>query len=151
MGTAVAEPPRIDADLNGRTQMQGRTLLHALAATVLVISSGGCVAAVAAGAGAGAAMAYDDRGVSSIVEGSVDGVFARAQTVFSDMGITETSQDNDGDERELQGRAGNDLEVTVDIERESASTVSVSVYAQRNTVNWDREYARSVLERIIAR
>lgn len=96
-------------------------------------------------------MVYNDRGVSSIVEGSVDGVFARAQTVFREMGITETSQDNDGDERELQGRAENDLEVTVDIERETASTVSVNVYAQRNTVNWDREYARSVLERIIAR
>jgi hypothetical protein len=131
--------------------MHSRTMLRVLAGSLLVISSGGCMTAVAAGAGAGAALAYDDRGVSTRMEGTVDGVFARAQTVFREMGITETSQDNDGNERELQGRAANDLEVTVDIEAETASMVSVTVYAQRNTVNWDREYARSVLQRIMAR
>ena len=131
--------------------MQSRTILRVLAGSLLMISSGACMTAVAAGAGAGAALAYDDRGVSTKMEGTVDGVFARAQTVFREMGITETSQDNDGNERELQGRAANGLEVTVDIEAETPSMVSVNVYAQRNTVNWDRDYARSVLQRIMAR
>lgn len=131
--------------------MQHRIMLRGLVAAVLALSAAGCGAAVAAGAGAGAAMAYDDRGVSTRMEGTVDGVFARAQTVFREMGITETAQDNDGDERELQGRAANGLEVTVDIERDAGSMVSVNVFAQRNTVNWDRDYARDVLQRIMAR
>lgn len=131
--------------------MQSRIMLRVVVGAMLVTASGGCTAAVAAGAGAGAALAYDDRGVSTRMEGTVDGVFARAQAVFREMGITETAQDNDGDERELQGRASNDLEVTVDIERDTGSMVSVNVFAQRSTVNWDRDYARDVLQRIMRR
>lgn len=131
--------------------MRNRTSISILAALLLATGSGGCMTAAVAGAGAGAALAYDDRGVSTTMQGSVDGVFARAQTVFREMGITETAQDNDGDERELKGQAGNGLEITVDIEAESATMVQVAVFAQRNTVNWDREYARSVMERIMAR
>ncbi|HEX6910095.1 MAG TPA: hypothetical protein VF142_06865 [Longimicrobium sp.] len=131
--------------------MRYPTSLSIVAALLLGLGSGGCMTAAVAGAGAGAALAYDDRGVSTRMQGSVDGVFARAQAVFREMGITETAQDNDGDERELKGQAGNGLEITVDIEAESESMVSVGVFAQRNTVNWDREYARSVMERIMAR
>jgi hypothetical protein len=129
--------------------MRSHTMLGTLLGFMLMLASGGCLA-VAAGAGAGAALAYDDRGVSTKIEGTVDEVFARSQGVFRAMGITETSQDNDGDERELQGRSGNDLEVTVDIKADGPSLVSVNVYAQRNTVNWDRRYARNVLQRIMA-
>ena len=130
--------------------MQQRTMPRTIITVMLALSTAGCMA-VAAGAGAGAALAYNDRGVSTRMEGTVDGVFARAQAVFREMGITETSQDNDGDERELQGRAPNDLEVTVDIELDRGSMVSVNVFAQRSTVDWDRDYARDVLQRIMAR
>lgn len=118
----------------------------------LIPAAQACAAAVAAGAGAGAAIAYSERGVSSKVEGSVDQVFQRSRAVFQEMGITETAQDADtqGTERELQGRSG-DLEVTVDIKRENDTLSSVEVFAQRTTVDWDRDYARDVLQRIIAR
>jgi hypothetical protein len=131
--------------------MRSRTMPGTVVGFLLMLASGGCLAAVAAGTGAGAAVAYNERGVSTRMEGTVDGVFARAQAVFREMGITETSQDNDGGERELQGRSGNDLEVTVDIEADGPSLVSVNVFAQRNTVSWDRDYARSVLQAIMAR
>lgn len=120
-----------------------------LAGLSLVAGSAGCTAAVAAGAGAGAAIAHNERGAEAKVAGTVNQIFARAQGVFRDMGITETAQDNDGDrERELKGRRG-DLEITVDIEGESEGMVSVNVYAQRSTVDWDRDYAREVLQRIV--
>lgn len=45
----------------------------------------------------------------------------------------------------------NDLEVTVDIELDRGSMVSVNVFAQQSTVNWDRDYARDVLQRIMRR
>lgn len=132
--------------------MRIRTTVTAVLACGMMLMTTGCMAAAAAGAGAGAAVLYNDRGVSTKMEGTVDGVFARAQTVFREMGITETAQDNDdtGRERELQGRSGGDLEVTVDIKEVDGSMVSVEVFAQRNTVNWDREYARNVLQRIMS-
>ena len=126
-----------------------QTFIRLVAGLSLVAVAAGCTAAVAAGAGAGAAIAYNERGAESKVAGTVDQVFARAQGVFRDMGITETAQDNDGDrERELKGRRG-DLEITVDIQRESEGMASVNVYAQRSTVDWDREYAREILQRIV--
>lgn len=130
--------------------MRIRTTVTAVLACGTMMLATGCMVA-AAGAGAGAAVLYNDRGVSTKMEGTVDGVFARAQTVFREMGITETARDNDdtGRERELQGRSG-DLEVTVDIKEVDGSMVSVEVFAQRSTVNWDRDYARSVLRRIMS-
>lgn len=118
----------------------------------LIPAAQACAAAVAAGAGAGAAIAYSERGATSKVEGTVDQVFQRSRAVFQEMGITETGMDGGvGEaERELQGRSG-DLEVTVDIQRENDALTSVEVFAQRNTVDWDRDYARNVLQRIIAR
>lgn len=126
-----------------------QTLIRLVAGLSLVAVTAGCTAAVAAGAGAGAAIAYNERGAESKVAGTVNQVFARAQGVFRDMNITETAQDNGSDqERELKGRRG-DLEITVDIQRESEGMVSVNVYAQRSTVDWDREYAREILQRIV--
>jgi hypothetical protein len=68
------------------------------------------------------------------------------------MGITETGHDmgDDGTEHELKGRQG-DLEITVDIKRESETLTSVEVFAQESTIEWDRDYARRVLEAIMAR
>ena len=128
------------------------SVARTLAILVLISFLQACGTAIAAGAGAAAAIAYSDRGVSSKVQGSVDEVFARSQAVFQEMGITQTAVDSNtqGTERELQGREG-DLEITVDIKRENDRLTAVEVFAQRTTVDWDRDYARRVLERIIAR
>ncbi|HEU4456946.1 MAG TPA: hypothetical protein VFR81_28010 [Longimicrobium sp.] len=37
----------------------------------------------------------------------------------------------------------------MDIQRESEGMVSVNVYAQRSTVDWDRDYAREIVRRIV--
>ena len=118
---------------------------------VLATSAPACLAAAAA-AGAGGAIAWTQRGASSSVSGSVDQVYGRAEAVFRDMGITQTGQSSgdQGAERSLKGTR-EDTEVTVEIERESASTSKVEVYARRNTVEFDRGYARDVLTRIVNR
>jgi hypothetical protein len=129
---------------------QSLTVLRGCVLLALVTLLSSCLA-LAAGAGAGAAIAYNERGVSSKAQGTVDQVFQRSVAVFREMGITQTGQDSDDDdERELKGTRG-DLEVTVDIKRENASMVSVEVFAQKNTVEWDRDYARDVLQRILSR
>lgn len=127
-----------------------RSLRWALLAA-LVTSAPACLAAAAA-AGAGGAIAWTQRGASSSVPGSVEQVYQRAEAVFRDMGITATGQSSGdgGAERSLKGTR-EDTEVTVEIERESASTAQVEVYARRNTVEFDRNYARDVLARIVSR
>ena len=132
--------------------MNGKGLqAAALALVPFCLVLGGC-AAVAAGAGAAAAIAYSERGVSSKVEGSPAQVFQRSQAVFRDLGITETGHEmgETGTEHELKGRRG-DLEITVDMHRENDTLTSVDVYAQKSAVEFDRDYARQVLEAIIAR
>lgn len=117
----------------------------------LMAAAPACLAA-AAGVGAAGAIAWTSRGASSAVEGSVDQVYRRAEAVFRAMGITQTGQSSadQGAERTLKGTR-DDLEVTVAIERQSAATSQVEVYARRSPVEWDKSYARDVLARIIQR
>jgi hypothetical protein len=115
--------------------------------------SPGClaVAAVGAGAGAAGAVAWTQRGASSLAQGSVDAVFHRSEDVFRDMGIARTgdAMRDSGAHRSLTGRSG-DLEITVEVERASSTTSNVEVYARRNEVQYDKGFARDVLSRIVA-
>lgn len=121
----------------------------ALAASPLV--AGGCFLA-AAGAGAAGAVAYTNRGASSDVAGTVDQVFDRAVTAFQQAGISETgrSTEDNGDKRKLLGMKG-EQEVTVDLSRSNATTTKVEVTARKSPVEYDRELAKDVLSRIVAR
>lgn len=114
----------------------------------------GCVAAVAAaaGAGAGAGVYLTTRGASSLAEGSLSGMAERTLTVFRDAGVqhTVTETQEDGSGRTYRGFADG-MEITVELERESATVTRVTVYARRSTVEWDREYARGLLQRIVTR
>ena len=131
--------------------MHGRNLrqLGLLLISGLLLSS--CLA-VAAGAGAGAAVAWTQRGASSVVEGSVEQVFQRSTAVFQEMGIGQTGQstEDSGRKRKLTGTKG-DLEVTVELSRASETTTSVEVYAHRSPVEWEKDFARDVLSRIVQR
>jgi hypothetical protein len=108
----------------------------------------GCVAAAAAGA-AGAVYATT-RGAEALVNGSVDDVTTRARAVMKDMGIAPEGEETHtaGDKHELKGKQG-DLDVTIDMERSDSATTKVEVYARKNLAEWDKDYARSVLERIV--
>ncbi|HXE57965.1 MAG TPA: hypothetical protein VNK43_08185 [Gemmatimonadales bacterium] len=120
-----------------------------LVALVAISALGGCVAA-AAGAGAAAGIYLTSRGAESLVRGSTDEVVARTRTAFSQLGIEETGYEKDegGDEQELRGTKG-DLEITVGLEREGPTTTRVEVVAKRGTVQWDKDYAKDVLSRIV--
>lgn len=126
-------------------------MLRWLLLVALVTAAPACLAAAAA-AGAGGAIAWTNRGASSDVSGSVDQVYQRAEAVFRDMGIAVTGQSSEdrGTERTLRGTR-EDMEITVEIERETDTTSEVEVYARKNSVEWDRNYARDVLTRIINR
>lgn len=117
---------------------------------LLSTSAGGCLAA-AAGAGAATGIYLTTRGAEAMVEGSVPQLARRTEQVFADLGIriTEREIEEDDVEIELKGET-DDLEVSADIERETATTSRVEVTARRSLVEWDKDYARMVLERIVA-
>lgn len=123
--------------------------LGGLALTLVLVASSGCVAAAAGGLGAG--IYYSDRGTQSLVAAPIDRVFGAAQQTFQEMGITETRSGSDSAastiERELKG-SGNDRDVTVTLKTEGSST-RVEVVASKSAVTWDKDLAKSVLEKIV--
>jgi hypothetical protein len=122
-----------------------RNLLFLLA---LVLPSTGCLAAAAAGAAGGVYLT--SRGAESVIEGSVDQVASRAQAVMTEMGIVKEgeSTEDQGDKQVLKGKKG-DLDVTINIQRESSTTAKVEVTARENLAEWDKNFAKEVLNRIV--
>jgi uncharacterized protein DUF3568 len=120
---------------------------------LLAVASGGCFL-VAAGAGAGAAVAYTNRGVKSVVNASVEQLLDRSASVFQQMGITQTgrSTEDSGAKGRLIGNKG-DLEITVELSSTSpnSANTNVEVYARKNPIDYDKDTAKQVLNRIIER
>jgi hypothetical protein len=114
----------------------------------VVLATTGCLAAAAAGAAGG--IYLTSRGAESVVEGSVDQVAGRAEAVMNEMGIVKEgeSTEDQGDKQVLKGKKG-DLDVTIEVRRESESTAKVEVTARENLAEWDKDYAKEVLNRIV--
>lgn len=114
----------------------------------LALPASACLAAAAAGAAGG--IYLTTRGAESLVDGSIDDVAARAEAVMNEMGIAKEGESSErgGDHRELKGKRG-DLDVTIQMQRESPTTTKVEVTARENVAEWDKEYAQQVLERIV--
>jgi hypothetical protein len=124
-----------------------RSLLLPIAAALL---STGCLAAAAAGAAGGVYLT--SRGAEAVIEGSVSDVASRAQSVMSEKGIVkeDESTENQGAKHVLKGKDG-DLDVTIDINRETDKTTKVEVTARKNLAEWDKDYAKQVLNQIVAK
>jgi hypothetical protein len=119
-----------------------------LVALALILPMTGCLAAAAAGAGAG--IYLTSRGAESLVASQIDQVARNAQSVMSDEGIVPdaSSTENSGDKRELKGKKG-DLDVTISMERKDPSTTQVEVTARKNLAEWDKDYAQQLLSKIV--
>ena len=125
-----------------------RTLSTLALLVVLALPVSACLAAAAAGAAGG--VYFTTRGAESLVEGPIDQVTARAEAVMAEMQIAKEGESSErgGDQRELKGKKG-DLDVTIQLRRESPTTTKVEVTARENLAEWDKEYAQQVLERIV--
>ena len=131
--------------------MQGKFWRKAALAVGLAtgaVGAGACAAAAAAGA-AGAIYATT-RGVESLVASPIDRVVSSSESVMKDMGIVQdaTSSDNGGAKRELKGKHG-DLDVTIQMEQQDTATTKIEVSARKNLAEWDKDHARTVLDKII--
>ena len=124
------------------------TLAKWMLAGALVLPMTGCLAAAAAGAGAG--IYLTSRGAESLVEGSIDQLATRARAVMNEEGIVPdaSSTEDGGTKRELKGKKG-DLDVTFELEEKSDKTTRVEVSARKNLAEWDKEYAQQLLQRLV--
>jgi Protein of unknown function (DUF3568) len=118
-------------------------------AALLLVS---CVVA-AAGAGAGGGIYLTQRGVESVVPATVERAAAATAEAFSQLKVRQTKsqveQVEDGEQREIDGTAG-DREVSVTLKPEGKNGTRVQVVAKRTAVTWDKDFARSVLDKIVA-
>lgn len=129
--------------------MQSRRLALSLVLAASPLVAGGCFL-VAAGAGAAGAIAYTNRGATSVVAGTVDQVFDRAASAFQQAGITETGRttEDSGRQRKLIGTKG-EYEVTAELNRSTDSTTKAEITARKNVVEYDKEMAKDILNRIL--
>ncbi len=110
--------------------------------------AGGCVAAAAGGAGAG--YYFTSRGVGSSIAAPVDDVAVRTQAVFAQEGIALTAETTQptAEKRSFKGQKG-DLEISVELERQGDATTKAEVSARKNLIEWDKGYARNVMDKIV--
>jgi uncharacterized protein DUF3568 len=116
----------------------------------LAVATSGTACVAAAAAGAAGAIYATTRGVESLVAGSIDQVAARSQQVMKEMNIAEVGEStkDSGAKREFKGKH-DDLDVTIQLDRQDSASTKVEVSARKNLAEWDKDYARSVLERIV--
>jgi len=128
------------------------TLRSQAAASCAALLLGGCVVA-AAGAGAGGGIYFTQRGVESVVPVTVERAATATTQAFGALKIRQTKsqaeQEHDGEKREIEGAAG-DREVNVTLKVEGKNSTRVQVVAKRTAVTWDKDFARSVLDKIVA-
>lgn len=126
----------------------GSTGMKWLVVATLSAAAPACVAAAAAGAGG--ALYVTSRGAESLVQGQPAQVAPRVTAAFSEFQIEQTgnSTENGGDKQEFKGTKG-DLEVTVSLERKSPTTTNVEVTARKNLAEWDKDFAKQLLQKIV--
>lgn len=128
--------------------MIGKTMFRVLLVAAMAAPAAGCLAA-AAGAGAGAGIYLNSQGAEGVASESVSAVAARARTVMTAEGIqlTNTENEENGTEMEYRGMKG-DMEVHVKLESRDGGGTMVRASAKTGTASWDKEYARTLVQRI---
>ena len=122
------------------------------AASPAALLLAGCLVA-AAGAGVGGGIYFTQRGVESVVPATVERAAAATNQAFDQLKVRQTKsqveQGEDGEKREIEGTAG-DREVSVTLKAEGTNATRVQVVAKHTAVTWDKDFARSVLDKIVA-
>ena len=115
------------------------------------VTSGCAAAALGAGAGAVGAAKYTDRGATADLKGSPLQIDQHAEKAFRDLGIKKTgsSTENSGTEQKLDGTK-EDMNVSVDITPGQNGVSHVEVIAKQGTFKWNKDFAKSVLDKIVA-
>jgi hypothetical protein len=107
----------------------------------------------AAGAGASGGIYLTERGVESVVPVAIDRAATATDQAFAELKVHQTKQQTEqleqGEKREVEGSAG-DREISVTLQPENSGSTRVQVVAKTSTVSWDKDFARIVLDHIVA-
>jgi hypothetical protein len=126
-------------------------MLRATLVLPVTLSAWGCVLA-AAGAGAGTAILLTNQGVESIVPAPLDRASSATEIAFSELEIQRTGLevDDEANRKIYRGTpADGDLTVTVTLAAQTSDITKIDVTARTSALTWDKDYARTVLERIV--
>ena len=127
---------------------------HCLRRIALVFGLMHNLASCSAGPGAAVAIVYTVRGVSSVVNGSVVEVSERTGGVLRELGGTlrDRATSEAGAETGVKmSWTLQDRDVAVEIQRESDSTCEVYVSVREGSIQSDRDMAKRIVERVVAR
>ncbi len=134
--------------------MRTRTKLGlAILLSGAALTGTGCGLFAAGAAGAGTGIYLTSQGVESTLPTSMDRALASTRQTFQSLGIeqTEFESEDSGNKATIKGKPANrDLEVSVDLERRG-DNVHAEVTAKDNMVQYDKDYARQVLQQIVDR
>ena len=122
-----------------------------LTAALAAVATSGCVVA-AAGAGAGGGIYLTSRGVESVLTSPVADVANATEAAFVELGIQRTGLevDDESGRRVFRGEPeSGEPDVTVTLEPEDSGSTRVEVTARTSVVTWDKDYARTVIEKIV--
>ncbi len=135
------------------SQRNGKKVVwrHLLVFLAAITAGYGCVAA-AVGAGAASAVYFTSRGTESTLGRPIDDVAAKTKDVLAQNGIAIDTQStkNGGDHREYDGKKSG-LDVTVSLSSEGPKLTKVEVSAKKNLVEWDKDFAKQIVDQIIAK
>ena len=129
-----------------------RTLARATAAGAVALVTASCFLA-AAGAGAGGAIYVTERGAEAVVPAPVDRAATATREAFDQLKIRQTKstteQGESGEQREVDGTV-RDRDVSVTLKPEGSGSTRIQVVAKTSAVTWDKDFARVILDKIVA-
>jgi hypothetical protein len=90
-----------------------------------------------------------NQGAESLVQGSVSNVDRRTRAVLSSMGlqVTKAEYEDNATEREYEARRGERV-VHVKLEARGTTSTQVNVSSREGRLDYDKDHARTILERI---
>ncbi len=132
--------------------MKGTNMRRARAALLLaaLAVAPGCAAAALAGAGAATGIHMTGNSAESPVQGSLADVDRRTQAVLAEMGIQVDERKQEPSGFEYKGSARG-MEIRVELDAAQGGTTQVKASARKNAVEWDNDFARDIVARIVAR
>jgi hypothetical protein len=86
-----------------------------------------------------------------VVPGDLLAVSTRTRAVLADMGVTVVSREAEPSDLELEIRASGPegQAVHVELAEDAFGNTRIRASVRKNTLEWDREYARTIVERIV--
>jgi hypothetical protein len=129
-----------------------RSRRASLALVALMAGAGGC-GAVPAEDGAPTGVYFRDQIAESVVPADLPVVAAHTRAVLAEMGVEIESREAEPHDidLEIRGAGPHGQAVRVKLREDADANTRVRASVRKSAVEWDREYARAIVERIVQR